>query len=139
MLKAERRNIPIDIKQGQTLFVRNSEATADISVPRLKSVLDRGHDWKFRVDLDRKLLFSNFVETKIRPDLVLVSQQSKMMDEIELNFSWEENCEEAHERKSLKYADLMAVCKDKVWSVWLFPMEIGCKESPAQSVWKLLA
>ena len=54
------------------------------------------------------------METNIRPDLVLVSQQSKMMDEIELNFSWEENCEEAHERKSFKYADLMAVCKDKV-------------------------
>ena len=33
---------------------------------------------------------------------------------------WKENCEKAHERKSLKYADLMADCKDKDWSVGFF-------------------
>lgn len=32
---------------------------------------------------------------------------------IELTVPWEENCEEAHERKSLKYIDLMADCRIK--------------------------
>ena len=81
-------------------------------------MLDRGHDWELRVDLDRKLVFPNIVETNLRPDAVLVSQQSKTLVAKELTVPLEENCEEAHERKSLKYADLMADCKDKGWSVW---------------------
>ena len=101
-------------------------------------MLDRGHDWEHRVDLDRKPVFTNIVETNLRPDAVLVSQQSKTLVAIELTVPWEENCEEAHERKSLRYADLMADCKDKGWSVWLFPVEVGCRGFPAQSVWKLL-
>ena len=74
------------------------------------------------------------MKTNLRPDAVLVSQQSKTLVAIELSVPWEENFEEAHERKSLKYADLMADCKDKGWSVWLFPEEVGCRRSPAQSV-----
>ena len=50
---------------------------------------------------------------------------------------WEENYEEAHEKKSLKYADLMAECRDRGWNVWLFPVEVGCRGFTAQSVWKL--
>ena len=91
------------------------------------------------LDLDRKLVFPNIVETNLRPDAVLVSQQSKTLVAIKLTVQWEENCEEAHERKRLKYAHLMADCKDKGWSVWLFPVEVGCRGFPAQSVWKLLA
>ena len=78
------------------------------------------------------------MKTNLRPDAVLVSQQSKTLVAIELSVPWEENFEEAHERKSLKYADLMVDCKDKGWSVWLFPVEVGCRRFPAQSVWKLL-
>ena len=51
----------------------------------------------------------------------------------------EEKCEEAHEEKNLKYADLMADCKNNGWGVWLFPMEICCRGFQAQSMWKLLA
>ena len=97
-------------------------------------MLDRGHDWELRVDLDRKLVFPNIVETNLRPHAVLVSQQSKTLVAIEVAVPWEKNCEEAHERKSLKCADLMADCKDKRGSVWLFPVEVGCKGFSAQSV-----
>ena len=72
--------------------MRQGEATADKRAPRQKTLLDRGHDWKLRVDLDRMPVFPSIVETKI----VLVSQQSKMLVAIELTVQWEENCEEAH-------------------------------------------
>ena len=36
------------------------------------------------------------------------------------------------------YADLMADCKDKGLSLWLFTVEVGCRGFPARSVWKLL-
>ena len=71
---------------------------------------DTGRYWELRVDLDRKLVFPNIVETNLRPDAVLVSQQSKTLVVIELTVPWDENCEKVlvHERKSLRYVDLMA-------------------------------
>ena len=134
-----RRKRPTDQKPGQIQFVnlRQSEATIDKRAPSRKSVLNRGHDWELRVDLDRKPVFPNILETNLKPDAVLVSQQSKTLVAIELTVPREENCEEAPGRKSLKFADPMADCKDKGWSVWLFPVEVGCRVFPAQSVWKL--
>ena len=67
-----------------------------------------------------------------------MSRQSKTLVAIELTVSFEESCEEAHDRKSLKYAELMADCKDKGWNFRLFPVEVGCREFSVQSVWKLL-
>ena len=46
-----------------------------------------------------------------------------------LEVSSEENCEEAHKRKSFKYVELMPNCKDKDWSFWLFPVEVAAKDS----------
>ena len=40
--------------------------------------------------------------------------------------------------RSLKYADLMTDCKDKGWSEWRFPVEVGIRGFPAQFVRKLL-
>ena len=97
-LEAERRRKrPTDQKPGQIQFMRRGEATADKRAPRRKSVLDRGHDWELRVDLDRKLVFPKIVEINLRPDAVLVSQQSKKLVAIELTVPWEENCEEEPE------------------------------------------
>ena len=61
-----RRKRPTDQKPGQIQFVRRGEATADKRAPRRKSVLDRGHDWELRVDLDRRLVFPNIVETNFK-------------------------------------------------------------------------
>ena len=44
-----------------------------------------------------------------------------------LKVSLEENCKEAHEKKSLRYADLMSKCKDKRWKLWLFQVEVAAK------------
>ena len=92
-------------------------------------MLDSGNNWELRVDLDcrwalqelligypwssfsvhmilllvRKFVFPSIVETNLRPEAVLVSQQSKTLVAIELTVPWEEICEKAHERKGFKY------------------------------------
>ncbi|XP_033725208.1 uncharacterized protein LOC117315172 [Pecten maximus] len=113
------------VKQGETVEGRKAART---------SLLDRGQDWELQVDLDGKLVFPCIVDTTLRLDMFLKSTTSKTLIVVELTVPWEENCEEANERKSLKYADLMADCRDKGWSVWLFPVEVGCRGFPSRSV-----
>lgn len=67
------------------------------------------------MDLDKKLVFPTIVQTNLRPDAVLVSHHSKTLVAIELSVPWEENCEEVHARKTFKYSDLNADCKDRGW------------------------
>ena len=90
--------------------MREGEATTDRIASRQKSVLDRTHDWDITVYLDKKLVFPNQSETRCSTIIQAVKEVGL----------WEENCEEAQERKSLKYADLMADCKDKGLGVWLY-------------------
>ena len=76
-----RRKRPETQKQGHIQCKREGEATADTRAPRHAEISAgyRGHDWELRVDLDRKLVFPNVVETNRRPDTVLVSKQSKKL------------------------------------------------------------
>ena len=48
------------------------------------------------------------------------SHKSKTLVAIELAPPWEDNCEEAHGRMSLRCAGLMADCSDKGWSAGCF-------------------
>lgn len=41
------------------------------------------------------------------------SEEAKKIILIELTFPWEENCEQAFERKSAKYQDLFHDCREK--------------------------
>ena len=79
----KRRKRPTGLKQGQTKFVRQGKATADIRIPRLKPILDREHDWKLKVDLDRKLIFPQHRRNQLKTS-VWVSQKSKQLVAIEL-------------------------------------------------------
>lgn len=88
-------------------------------------------------DLGRKLVFPEIVHTTLRPDVVLWSTEQKSIVIVELTVPWEERCEEAHERKSAKYLELMESCQQRGWKAWLFLVEVGCRGFPAQSVWKM--
>ncbi|KAI8513308.1 hypothetical protein Bbelb_099470 [Branchiostoma belcheri] len=92
-----------------------------------------------QVDLDRKLNFpEEVVATNLRPDMVLWSKQAKKVTMIELTVPWEERVEEAHERKALKYQDLVQSCKDKGWRAMCFPVEVGTRGFICQSTWRML-
>ena len=89
-------------------------------------------------DLGKKLIFPSVVHTTLKPDIVLWSEIEKAIIIIELTVPWESRIEEAHERKMSKYQQLADDCKGKNWQTWLFPVEIGTRGFPAQSMWKLL-
>ena len=102
------------------------------------SLLQSAQVWELRVDLKRRLQFPDVVHTTLRPDVVLFSPEGKKIILVELTVPWEEGCEEAFERKSERYKDLVQDCRDKGWQAWLYPVEVGCRGFPAQSVWKFL-
>ena len=116
-------------------FVRAGE-TARTSSERSR-ILD-GSVWQMKVDLIRKLVFPDVIQTTLRPDIVLWSAEDKKIIIIELTVPWEEGCDEAHERKSSKYWELKEACQDRGWKTWLFPVEVGCRGFPARSVWTML-
>ena len=117
------------VREGHPPPKKSSEA---------KSILGLADDWKMAADLDRKLVFPNIVTTTLRPDIVIWSEKQRAIIMIELTVPWETRCDEAHERKAEKYANLVEECREKGWRAWLFPVEIGARGFPAQSIWKLL-
>ena len=72
-----------------------------------KGILNMARDWELRVDLEKKLVFPPIVETTQRPDILLISEQTKKLVVIELTVPWETRCQEAHEWKYAKYDDLL--------------------------------
>ena len=44
---------------------------------------------------------------------------------LELTVPWEENAEEAHERKKLKYDELVELCKNNGWKAKCTPIDLG--------------
>ena len=60
--------------------------------------------------------------------MVLWSEEEKKI------ILWEDRCEEASERKAIKYQDLVEQCRDKGWQAWLFLVEVSCIGYLAQSV-----
>ncbi|XP_066304530.1 uncharacterized protein [Branchiostoma lanceolatum] len=132
--RKKKRNV--ETRRGPvTTFVRGGgsrPATAG------NSILQKAKSWDLRVDLGRRLHFPSVVHTRLRPDAVLWSEEGKKIVLIELTVPWEERCEEEYERKKNKYQDLLQECRDKGWQAWLFPIEIGCRGFPAQSVWKMM-
>lgn len=53
---------------------------------------------------------------------------------------WEDGCKEAYERKACHAVPgpCQAVQGHRNGSAWLFPVEVGCRGFPAQSVWRTL-
>ena len=49
---------------------------------------------------------------------------------------WEENVEEAHERKKLKYDKLLESCRPKGWRANCIPIEVGARGFIARSLSK---
>ncbi|RXN28661.1 reverse transcriptase [Labeo rohita] len=102
------------------------------------NLLQKAQSWEMKVDLRERLQFPPVVQTTLRPDAVLWSEETKKIILIELTVPWEEGCEQAFERKSTKHQDLLQDCRGKGWQAWLFPVEVGCRGFPAQSVWRML-
>ncbi|XP_069125380.1 uncharacterized protein [Argopecten irradians] len=120
-------------------FVRGGERGHTSSTVHQGGIIDGAQNWEMRVDLDRRLLFPDIIQTNLRPDILLWSTQGKKMVMVELTVPWEERCEEAFERKKGKYVELAGDIRALGWSVWVFPVEIRCRGFPAHSTWRMFA
>ena len=58
-----------------------------------KGILDCAESWEMRTGWKNKLVFSEIVQTTLRPDIVIWSQQSKKLIAIELTVPWKERCQ----------------------------------------------
>ena len=84
--------------------------------------------WKVSADLKTSLQFPiHFIQTEKRPDIVAWSDSRKSVLLIELTVSWEENWEEAHERKKNRYETRRADCVEKDWICYVIPIDAGCR------------
>ena len=88
------------------------------------SILGGTTGWNIELDLGKRRVFPDVVQTTLRPDIVLWSKTGKKLIVIELTVPWETRCEEAYERKKAKYTELLDLCKEKGWRTWLFPVEV---------------
>ncbi|XP_069128681.1 uncharacterized protein [Argopecten irradians] len=77
-----RRKRPKSTLGSMKMFVKEDEAV-EIKKSATTSLLDKAKDREHKVDLDGRLVFP-IVETTLRPDMVLVSNQSSNIIVVEL-------------------------------------------------------
>ena len=122
-------------------FCREGAAQSSTVPQKLNSrLLSGANDWKVSADLGSMLIFpQHIVYTLSRPDIVLWSDNVKKVVLVELTVPWEENIEEAYERKKAKYESLRAECEDRGWSSVVLPVEVGCRGFVGRSTTKFLS
>ncbi len=116
-------------------FKKSGETTGRTCSQPRTGILQTARDWKVVADLCQQSTFPpHIVQTAQRPDIILYSDSTHQIILVELTIPWESRVEEAHERKSLKYAELKSDCISKGWKCWCFPIEVTCRGFPAKSV-----
>ena len=102
---------------------------------RSNSILARARDWEMQVDLTKKLVFPEAVaSTSLRPDMVLLSKDTKSILIVELTVPWEERLDISHQLKKAKYQDLVDEAHLKGWQATQYPIEVGCRGFPGKSL-----
>ena len=93
-----------------------------------QKLLAGARDWKMEADLKKALHFPHhIVQTRERPDIVIWSDTGRQVIIVELTVPWEENMEEAFERKKTRYETLRTECEDNGWTCQVLPIEVGCR------------
>ncbi|XP_072176459.1 uncharacterized protein [Diadema setosum] len=109
-------------------FVRQGETVTRSSERKHRGLLAAANDWKVKADLDSRLVFPEQIAlTDLRPDIVIYSDERKLVAMVELTVCEEGNMQNAHERKARKYEELQACCEENGWSASVWPVEVGCR------------
>ena len=129
--KAEEKRKILFIKSGEKADVRN--------LIQQESILSSAKDWRMSVDLGEKLKIpADVAVTDLRPDIVVVSKETRQMAVIELTVPTEERVEIAGELKRSKYEILVSEGMKNGWRVKCWAVEVGCRGFPAVSMSRLL-
>ncbi len=67
------------------------------------------------------------------PDVVITSRAARVVIMGELTVPWEDNVQDAYERKKEKYEELRLQCTERGWRAHCFPFEVSCRGFIAQS------
>ena len=112
--------------KGANKYIQFMKAGGTVPVKQTKAAtgtLATADDWELLVDLKTKLKFpQDIVDTRLRPDVLLLSRKSKQLVMVELTVPWEERMEEAYARKKEKYEHLVQDCKDAGWKTNCYPV-----------------
>ncbi|XP_041920594.1 uncharacterized protein LOC121684601 [Alosa sapidissima] len=102
-------------------------------------LLTTATDWQLEVDLGKQLKIpARITTTRLRPDMIIVSDSTKQLIILELTVPWEERMEEANERKRAKYQELVEECRSQGWRTYCEPLEVGCRGFAGRSLCKVL-
>ncbi|XP_063058826.1 uncharacterized protein LOC134452393 [Engraulis encrasicolus] len=102
-------------------------------------LLTTATDWQLDVDLGKQLKIpARITSTRLRPDMIIVSDSTKQLIILELTVPWEERMEEANERKRAKYQELVEECRSQGWKTCCEPLEVGCRGFAGRSLCKVL-
>lgn len=66
--------------------------------------------------------------------MIITSEASKQLIMLELTVPWEEQTEEANERKRTKYQELLEECRGRGWRTFYKPIELGCRGFAGRSL-----
>ena len=127
VLQHNASNVP-RATEHQIKFVKGgSKVKMNSACPR-PSILSSANDWCVKADLDGKGGFPEQIAlTTLRPHIIVWSDESRVVVIGELTVPWEDSMDEAQERKSTKYAELSAECRERGWNTSCFPFEVGCR------------
>ena len=118
-------------------FVKEGQRPERTSNNCSAGLLSTARDWVMTVDLERQLKIpSHITQTRLRPDIILVSEATKQLLLLELTVPWEERMEEAQERKREKYQELVEDCRRNGWRTRCMPVEVGSRGFASHSLSK---
>ena len=116
------------------LFVREGEKTTQNN-NELDCYLTSTKDWQMSVDIGKSLKIPTEITfTNLRPDITLISNQSKQIGIVELTVPNEDRIEISGELKRQKYEQIAQDGKLNGWRVKIWAVEVGCRGFPATSL-----
>ncbi len=100
------------------------------------SLLGSGSDWKVQIDFTMAPIpFPlHICVTTRRPDIVIYSDNLKIVILVELTCPAEENITDARQRKEIKYTPLRSQIIDNGWTCHLITIEVGARGFVAASL-----
>ena len=115
-------------------FVRAGQKPKKEGVKK-EGMLDLAADWLLYDDLgERKLVFPVYIcATTLRPDIIMVSNNTKAIILVELTSPAEENIQQRNSDKRKKYEGLIEQCRLNGWKANLFCVEVGARGFIADS------
>lgn len=137
-----RKMTPDKVKKKPTkkmMFVKEGEKPPTNSA-KATCLLEQADDWKIIVDLPGCAYDfpANIVITEKRPDLVVWSENIKIIIIMELTVPAERNVFTAHEKKEEKYESLHNECTKAGYEVCRYSVEVGALGYVANSMWAAL-